>query len=119
MIRVGSVTRRKLMALVSGSSAPYTPAAPVVNLIKRVRDKGLTFPVTQDVLLRAGVAESLLGRTFQALQLLELIDDKGQPTEIFQKLRAVPEKDYKTTLALWLKQVYAEVFSFADPAAED
>jgi hypothetical protein len=107
------------MALTSNANAPYAPAASIVNLLKRFRDKGLAFPVTAEVLLRAGIPESLLQRTLQALQLLELIGEDGQPTEVLKKIRAVPEKEYKATLAAWIKQVYADVFAFADPATED
>lgn len=107
------------MAISANSNAPYTAAASVVNLMKRFRDKGLSFPVTHDVLLRAGVSESLLQRTLQSLVLLELIDEEGQPTEVLKKIRSVPEAEYKATLAAWLKQVYAEVFAFVDPATED
>lgn len=105
------------MAITSNSNAPYSPASTIVNLLKRFRDKGLGVPVTAEVLLRAGVPESLLQRTLQSLQLLELIDETGQPTEVLKKIRAVPEKDYKPTLAAWIKQVYAEVFTFADPSS--
>jgi hypothetical protein len=107
------------MPLAPNANAPYTPASTVVTLLKRFRDKGLAIPVTPEVLLRAGVPESLLQRTMQALQLLELIDEDGQPTEVLKKIRAVSEKDYKETLAAWIKQVYADVFSFVDPATED
>jgi hypothetical protein len=113
------VTDGDNMALMSNSNAPYAPAATVVNLLKRFRDKGLAIPVTAEVLIRAGVAESLVQRTLQALQLLELISEDGQATEVLKKIRAVPEKEYKATLAAWIKQVYAEVFAFADPATED
>jgi hypothetical protein len=107
------------MPLAPNSNAPYTPASTVVNLLKRFRDKGLAIPVTPEVLLRAGVPESLLQRTMQALQLLELITEDGQATEVLKKIRSVSEKDYKATLAAWIKQVYADVFSFVDPATED
>jgi Family of unknown function (DUF5343) len=71
------------------------------------------------VLLRASVSESLVPRTLQALQLLDLIDDSGQPTLTFQKMRSVPEVEYKNTLAEWVKSVYEEVFMFVDPAIHD
>jgi len=103
------------MAITSNSNAPYAPASTIVNLLKRFRDKGLSFPVTPEVLVRAGVPESLVTRTLQSLQLLELITEDGQPTEMLKKIRAVPEKEYKQTLAAWIKQVYADVFAFADP----
>src|SRR5258708_1509576 len=89
------------MAITSNSNAPYTPAATIVNLLKRFRDKGLSLPVTAEVLLRAGVPESLVARTFQSLQLLELVTEDGQPTEVLKKIRSVPEKDYQQTLAAW------------------
>jgi len=107
------------MALTSNSNAPYAPASTIVNLLKRFRDKGLAFPVTEEVLLRAGIPESLGRRTLQTLQLLELITESGDATEVLTKIRAVPEKEYKSTLAAWLKQVYAEVFAFTDPASDD
>ena len=107
------------MALKSDSNAPYAPGSTIVNLLKRFREKGLAFPVTAEVLVRAGVPESLVPRTLQALELLELIDGDGQSTEVLKKIRAVPEKEYQATLAAWIKQVYAEVFSFADPAKDD
>lgn len=107
------------MALTPNANAPYAPAASIVNLLKRFREKGLAFPVTGDVLIRAGVADSLVQRTLQSLQLLELIDDKGEASEVLKKIRAVPEKEYQATLAAWIKQVYADVFAFADPATGD
>ena len=107
------------MAIMPNSNAPYAPAATIVNLLKRFRDKGLALPVTPEVLLRAGVPDSLVNRTLQALQLLELVDEEGAATEILKKIRTVSEKEYQQTLATWIKQVYADVFAFADPASGD
>jgi hypothetical protein len=107
------------MALKSEANAPYAPGVTIVSLLKRFRDKGLTFPVTPEVLVRAGVPESLVPRTMQALQLLELIDKDGEATEVLKKIRTVAEKEYQATLAGWIKQVYTEVFAFADPLKDD
>lgn len=107
------------MVMTSNSKAAYAPGATIVNLLKRFRDKGLAFPVTAEVLLRAGVPESLAQRTLQSLELLALITEDGQATEVLKKIRAVPEKEYQATLAAWLKEVYAEVFAFADPMSDD
>lgn len=101
------------------STAPYTSGPAVLTVMQRFRDKGLTTPITADVLMRAGVRESLIPRTMPALQLLELIDDAGQPTATFQKFRTVPEDQYKAVLADWLRSVYADVFQFVDPSADD
>src|SRR2546421_233281 len=107
------------MAVTAQSPAPYAPASAITNVISRYREKGLTTPISGDVLIRSGVTESLVPRTLQALQALELIDDKFQPTPTFQKIRSVPQAEYKTCLADWLKSVYADVFSFVDPASDD
>lgn len=107
------------MAVTTQTKAPYTAGAAVLNVIRRYRDKGLTTPIISDVLVRAGVSETLVPRTLAALITLELIDEQGQPTETFQRIRSVPEAEYKAALAEWLRSVYAEVFSFVDPAADD
>jgi hypothetical protein len=101
------------------STAPYTSANAINSVMRRFREKGLTTPITGDVLVRAGVSDSLVPRTLQALQLLDLIDDAGQPTPTFQKMRSVPEAGYKACLAEWLQSVYAEVFKFVDPGTDD
>lgn len=107
------------MAVTADSPAPYTAGSAVINVIHRYRDKGLTTPITSDVLARAGVSDGLIPRTLQALLILELIDDSGQPTATFQKIRSVPQAEYKNTLAEWIRRVYADVFGFADPAQDD
>ena len=107
------------MAVTAQAPAPYTAGAAVINVIRRYRDKGLTTPINGDVLVRAGVSETLVSRTMPALVTLELIDEQGQPTETFQKIRTVPEAEYKATLAEWLRSVYADIFSFVDPANDE
>lgn len=107
------------MAVTSNSTGAYTAGSAVLTILRRFRDKGLQVPITADVLLRAGVSDSLVPRTLQSLQILELIDETGQPTETLQKIRSVPEADYKATLADWIRSVYAEVFAFADPQTDD
>lgn len=107
------------MAVTANSTGAYTAGTAITTILRRFRDKGLTTPITADVLVRAGVSESLIPRTLQSLQILELIDDTGQPTPTLLKMRSVPESEYKATLAEWIQAVYAEVFAFADPRTDD
>lgn len=107
------------MPVSAQSPAPYATGSAVVGIIRRFRDKGLTAPFTGEVLIRAGVSETLANRTLQALITLELIDDKGMPTPTLEKMRVVSEKDYKACVADWVKSAYAEVFKFVDPAKDD
>lgn len=101
------------------TTAPYTSGQAVLTVIQRYRDKGLTLPITGDVLLRAGVSDSLIPRTLPALQQLDLIDDSGMPTDTFKKMRTVPQDQYQSCLADWLRAVYADVFQFVDPQTDD
>lgn len=106
------------MPLQHNGSAPYAPASTVLMLIERARTRGLPAPVTKDVLLRAGVTESLVPRTLQALQLLELIEDDGEWTQNFETLRSVPEAQFQSCLANLLRTVYEDVFKFVDPSKD-
>jgi len=62
---------------------------------------------------------ALLPRTLYALQVLDLIDENGAPTETFEAIRLAPEAEYKRRLEDWLKSAYADVFSFVDPSTDD
>src|SRR5947207_3293462 len=99
--------------------APYTPAAAVTTVIDGFRDRGLGTPITKDVLIRAGVSETLGNRTLGALKLLELIDDEGRPTEQLETLRQARGADeFKARLQEWLRGVYADVLQYADPSQD-
>lgn len=106
------------MPLQHNGSAPYAPASTVLSLIERARTRGLPAQINKDVLLRAGVSESLVPRTFQALQLLELITDDGAWTQNLESLRSVPEAGFQALLADILRAVYEDVFKFVDPGKD-
>ena len=69
--------------------------------------------------MRAGVSQSLVPRTVQALQMLDLIDADGRPTQTFESIRVASEPDYKQRLVEWLDGVYADVIEFVDPSRDD
>jgi len=106
------------MTIQPNETAPYAPASTVVAIIKRYRDRGLSVPFTADVLARAGVSKTVIPRTIQALRLLDLIDDDGNPTAQLEALGRTPSGEYKTVLAGIVRSAYAEVFKFADPATD-
>lgn len=108
------------MPVTSDRPAPYTSPKSTLDLIERYRNRGLPSPLDAEVLARAGVvSDSLIPRTLQAMQALDLIDDKGMPTDTFENLRLAPETEFKQALADWLKAAYADVFNFVDPATDD
>lgn len=107
------------MPLHADGLAPYAPAATVLSVIERARTRGLPSPITKDVLLRAGISESLVPRTLQSLQLLELITEDGTWTESFLILRRVPESEFQARLADTVRGVYEDVFKFVDPTKDN
>jgi len=106
------------MAVTTDKAAPYAPASAVIGIIERHRHKGLPMPVDAGVLQRSGVPDSLIPRTLQALQALDLIDEQGRATEIFERIRLASENEYKERLKEWLNTAYADVLMFIDPARD-
>src|SRR5437879_1673208 len=104
------------MPVTPDAPAPYAPASAIIELIKRHRNRGLPSPVNSDVLARAGVSSSLIARTLQALQALDLIDESGAPTATLEGIRLAPETESKQRLADWLRATYADALQFVDPA---
>jgi len=107
------------MAVTSDKAAPYAPASAIVELIQRHRSRGLPSPINAEVLGRASILESLIPRTLQALQTLDLINEKGEPTSTFEGLRKAPEGEYRQRFTEWLNGAYADVIKFVDPAKDD
>jgi hypothetical protein len=104
------------MPVTAETAAPYAPASAVLEIVQRHRDKGLPPVVDSAVLERAGISHSLVPRTLQALEALDLIDAGGRPTRTFEGIRLAPESDLKVRLAEWLNTAYADALAFIDPA---
>lgn len=107
------------MPVTSARPGPYSPPTAIMGVVDRYRNRGLQSPFTTEVLVRAGVSDSLIPRTLQALQVLDLINEDGTPTETLEGLRKAPAADYQNRLQEWLKGAYAEVFLFVDPTTDD
>jgi Family of unknown function (DUF5343) len=107
------------MAIEPNGAAPYAPAQTVIELIDGYRNRGFATPFTSDVLVRAGVPDSLVNRTLQALRLLDLIGDDGRPTEQFDALKqARGDEEFKARLNSWLLSVYADVLQYTNPVTD-
>lgn len=107
------------MPVTADRPAPYAPASAILALIDRHRNKGLPAPVDADVLARAGISGSLIPRTLQALQTLDLIGEDARPTPVLEGLRLAPEAEFKARMAEWLNATYADALSYVDPATDD
>ncbi|MGA7179415.1 MAG: DUF5343 domain-containing protein [Thiobacillaceae bacterium] len=106
------------MPLQPSGIAPYAPSASILSVIERARERGLPTPVTKEVLGRIGISESLISRTLQALQLLELINEDGTWTQNLENLRRCPEPEFQPRLAEIVRSVYEDIFSFVDPTKD-
>ena len=53
------------------------------------------------------------------MQLLNLIDEKGVPTDDFETIRRAPEAELKSRMQDWLKTAYHDVFTIVDPSKDD
>jgi hypothetical protein len=98
---------------------PYAPAKAILEIIGRYRTRGLQVPISAEVLGRSGISDSLIPRTLQALKTLDLIDAEERPTPTLDGLRLAPEAEYPARLRQWLKDAYADVLMFVDPATAD
>jgi hypothetical protein len=107
------------MTLTPDGPAPYAPPSAVIALIVGFRERGYATPFTPEVLGRAGVSESLVNRTLQALKLLDLLGADGNPTSQFEELKRVRgDEEYREKLKEWLYAVYADVLKYADPTKD-
>lgn len=103
------------MTISSDKPAPYATVSAILDIIDRYRNRGLVKPITADVLGSAGVSDSLVPRTIQSLQTLDLIDEAGNPTETLEGLRRAKEPEFKAQLSAWIRSAYADVLSFVEP----
>ena len=106
------------MPVIADHTAPYAPATAILSLIERHRNKGLPAPVNAEVLERASISGSLIPRTLQALETLDLIDAEGRPTPILEGIRVAPQAEYQHRLKEWLNGAYADALQFVDPATD-
>lgn len=107
------------MPVTTDQPAPYAPASALLDLIERHRNKGLPPIVDSDVLLRAGVSDSLVPRTLQAMKILDLLTEDGRPSQVFEGIRLAPTAEYQQRLTEWLNAAYADALSYIDPATND
>jgi len=104
------------MAIVQNGNAPYAPVKNVIDAIAIYRDRGAS-PFTPELLMRIGVSEGNVGRTLQALRLLDLTDEAGEPTEALEELRRATSEEYPARLGQVVRAAYHDAFQVVDPAS--
>lgn len=73
--------------------------------------------IDPDILERTGIVTSVASaqRLLQSLRLLDLVDDGGRPTDVFNGLAVAPEKELTDRFEEALRQAYAPIFQVAEP----
>lgn len=99
-------------------TAPYAPVNHVLNLIRRLHERGLPDPLTLRDMGRLGVPEGNAPRTLAAIRFLGLIDETGNLTPAADRLQRATSTEYPQALAEILRAAYAPVFAVADPARD-
>lgn len=97
-------------------NAPYAPFGCVITVIRRFRERGLPEVLTVQEIVRIGVSEGNASRTLQALRFLNLIDERGHRTHIFDRIGRVPTSEYAEVFGEIIKEAYKDVFTIVDPA---
>jgi hypothetical protein len=104
------------MAIIQNGNAPYAPVKNVIDAIAIYRDRGAS-PFTAELLMRIGVSEGNVGRTLQALRLLDLTDEGGEPTQALEELRRATTEEYPPRLEQVVRAAYHDAFQVIDPAS--
>jgi Family of unknown function (DUF5343) len=112
------VLHSRYMSINRNGNAPYASPKNVLDVIERYRHRGLRTPFTLDLLGQVGVPDGAAPRTLQALRLLDLIDEDGQPTEALEDLKRASEDEYPVRLGQIVRAAYNDVFSVVDPASD-
>lgn len=107
------------MPVTPDKPGPYSPAATIIDVMNRSRDRGLPLPVNAENLGRIGVPDSLVTRVLSTLVAIDLIDENGAPTATLDGLQRAPEAEYKKRQEDWLKSAYADIFAIVDPTKDD
>lgn len=95
--------------------APYASASSVLSVIRRFRDRGLPDPVTPTALEQVGVPHTMAPWAHVALRFLGLLDEGGNRTQAFERLRRASSEEYPETLAEIVRKAYLPIFTVVDP----
>jgi hypothetical protein len=108
------------MALVKDGQAPYAPTPAVLSVVEAWRERSPRTPFTaENITLIDGVSDSLAPRTLQAMKLLDLLDDVGEPTAALRGLKEAGRNEFPARLAEVVQAAYADIFAYRDPATAD
>ena len=106
------------MPVERNGQGPYAPTDAVMAVIEGYRTKHPQTPFTTENIQPLGISESIAPRTLQALRLLDLVDDEGNPTPAMDVLRDASSGEFPQRLGEVVRAGYQEIFNYKDPATD-
>jgi hypothetical protein len=97
---------------------PYAPAKPVLDIVRRFRERGLPEVLSRQELHRLGAAEGNSDRIQKTFQFLDLIDQTGKRTPTFDRLGKASSSEYQSVFAEVVRAAYAPILAIVDPKAD-
>lgn len=97
---------------------PYAPAKPVLEIVRRIRERSLPEVLSRKDLQRLGAAEGNSDRIQKALQFLDLIDQSGRRTPTFDRVGKASTTEYQSVLAEIVRGAYARILTIVDPRVD-
>jgi hypothetical protein len=89
-----------------------------MSVLDGFRNRNPRTPVTHEVLELMGVSNSIAPRTLQALKLLDLLTDEGEPTPALIGLREADLDEFPRRLGEVVQAAYSDIFAYRDPATD-
>ena len=101
--------------MIDKNHAPYAPLASVRKVLEAIRT-GSEGPWTAEGCASAGVTDSMVPRTLNALEALGVVDAYGALTRPGRALLGTAGAEYAAALDIIVREAYAEVLERVEPA---
>jgi hypothetical protein len=104
--------------MVDKKYAPYPPAGNLIHAIRNIREKGYAGKLTIEALESMGIPTGNTYRVQAAMKWLKLYNDDLVATELMAGIRKAATEKYPVLIEGMVRESYAEVFQFANPATD-
>jgi Family of unknown function (DUF5343) len=115
---VSTLLESAVQTLQADDYMPYAPAKPVLDIVRRIRERSLPEVLSRKELQRLGAAEGNSDRIQKALQFLDLIDQSGKRTANFDRIGKASTSEYPLVFAEIVRAAYARILAIVDPRAD-
>ena len=97
-----------------GHMPPYASTAAIEQFIERVRNRNAPSRVDQGLLQDFGIPAGAVAPLLSALRWLGLINEVGEPTEVFRSIQTPLEEELSSSLRAIFERQYSEALARLD-----